>query len=111
MTPHTVTLLMAGDTTLQVLSSGLGVAQDPESLVVMEGGDRVPSALQSEVHMALPAEPLRSVARGTVAYPSVGFGAVGGQEIQRVKVIGVLAIMALGACVLGVARRTVGLPG
>ena len=58
MTPQAVVLLMAGDATLQVLPGCLGVAQDPEGLSVVEGGDKAASALEAQVHVALAAESL-----------------------------------------------------
>ncbi|MBT8398571.1 MAG: hypothetical protein HKO65_18805 [Gemmatimonadetes bacterium] len=58
MTPQAVVLLMAGNTRLQVLPSGLRVAQDPNRLVVMERGYEAPSTLHTQIQVAFPAETL-----------------------------------------------------
>lgn len=111
MTPQTVVLPMARDAALEVLARRLGVAQHPESLIVMEGGHETPLTLDSESEMACSAECLRVVATAAVTHASVGFWAVGCQKVQGVKCGGTLCLVAGQAGVFRVAGRAVGLSG
>lgn len=111
MTPQAVRLLVARNTTLQVLSSGLRMAQDPESLVVVEGGDDFPLPAEAEIQVALSAEGLGAVTGRAVAHSSVGFRAMRGQEVEGMEGGGAGTVVAIEAGILGVAGGAIQLSG
>ena len=76
MATQTIGLSMAGDAAFKVLSRRLGMAEDPESLVVVERGDHSPASLDSESEMTFAAECFRAVAGGAVADPAEGLWTV-----------------------------------
>ena len=72
MTSQAVVLLVAGDTTLQVLPGCLGVAEDPDRLVVVEGGNQVTFTLKARPKVTFPTECLGIVAGCAVTDPAIG---------------------------------------
>jgi hypothetical protein len=106
MAPKAIRLLVARDAALQVLPGRLRVTQDPEGLIVMEGGHHPSSSLESEVQVALPAEGFRVVAGGAFAHTPVSFRAVGGHEVEGVEAGRFNAAVALKAAALRVAGST-----
>ena len=56
--PQAVGLAMAGDAALEILPGGLGMAQHPGGLTVVEGRHDLPTSLDAQVEVTLPAEGL-----------------------------------------------------
>jgi hypothetical protein len=111
MTSEAIGLLVAGDTAFQVLPGRLGMAQDPEGLIVVEGGHHPSSSLEAEVQVAFPAEALRVVAGGALAHSPVRLGAVGGHEVEGMESGRFDPVVALEAVALRVAGGAFRLTG
>ena len=110
VTAQTVRLLVTGNTTLQILPGRRGMAEDPESLIVMVRAPDFARGVQAEADVASPTERFRVMAGAAVAHSAIGFGSVGGQEVDWVEGRGALTFVAAVARAFGMARGTVGLP-
>ena len=85
VTAHAVVLLVAGHTALQVLPGPEGVAEEAQTLIVMESGEEGAVLIEAEAEVAFPTKGLGAVAGATVADSAVGFRPVGGQKVERVE--------------------------
>ena len=111
MATQTIGLPMAGDAAFEVLPRRLGMAENPESLIVVERGDHAPAPFYAESEMTLAAECLRAVTGRAVADPTKGLGTMRGQEIHGVEGRCAWTVVTAHTGALRVAGHAVGLAG
>jgi hypothetical protein len=83
------------------------MAEEPDALVVVAATEGRTFLIEPDVQMALAAESLVVMAASTVADPSIGFGAMRSEEVQRMELGGTEPIVALSTCVFCVAGGAV----
>ena len=85
VTAQTVRLLVTGNTTLQILPCRGGMAQDPETLIIVVRASSPAYGIQPKAGVAGAAERFRVMACAAIAGPAVGLRCVRCQEVQRVE--------------------------